>query len=121
VAAGVCSLTSSHEDGARAQGVNQLGCAVILQETENAITAFAIVQPNQTTDVEYRFRTTRIGGAGTSSTESSGAQYVEGGETVSLASVTIGTAGGGVVDFDLEVSERLSSATCSAEETFDGL
>ena len=101
-----------------AQGLTQLNCKVVVERFEQSIRAIAIASVSQPTKVDYRLRTTRIGGGGSASSESSGPQDMPAGEVQSLGTVTMGAFDEGFVEFKLEVRERLTGQTCSATETF---
>lgn len=104
-----------------AQGLVQVNCAISLESGGDELAARAVVAVSQPTRVDYTFRTLRIGGAGTASTEQSGSQRLDAGETAVLSSVVVNTGDGGLFQFELDIRERLTGVECSAEEVFDPL
>lgn len=106
---------------AKAQGLTQVACRVVIQRTDDAVTAFAVAQVSQPTKVDYELRMVKMSSSGMGASEQTGAQELRAGEATVVARVSADLEADGWLEFELEIQERLTGATCSATEAVSPL
>lgn len=100
-----------------AQGINQLACRVVIERSGDDVSAFPIAQAAKRTKASYRFRATKISASGTGASEQKGEKDLPEREVTVLSKVQFRLEPDGWVDFELDVTERLTGTTCHAKET----
>lgn len=101
---------------ASGQGLTQLACRVVIEHSGDTVSAFAIVQADQPTKVDYTLKAIKISPSGSGTTEQSGTQDVEVGRTAVLSQTSFKVEPDGWIEFELDITERLTGATCAASE-----
>ncbi len=103
--------------GAMAQGLNQTACRIVIERTGENVSAVAIAQTNLATKARFSFQATKISASGQGASEQKGDQFLPSKEVTVLSQVRFRLDKDGWVDFELNVTEQLTGATCHAEET----
>jgi len=101
---------------AGSQGLTQLACRVVIERNGDMVSAYAIVQADQPTKVDYTLKAVKISPSGSGTTEQSGTQDVEVGRTAVLSQTSFKVEPDGWIEFELDIAERLTGATCTASE-----
>lgn len=112
VLAGLASFGSQ----GRTQGMTQLACRVVVERDDGTVSVYALAQADQPVTVDYVLSTTKISASGTGTTEQSGTRDMQVGKTQILSQVAYRLEPDGWLEFELEVSDRLTGAKCEASE-----
>lgn len=98
------------------QGMTQLACRVVVERDDGTVSVYALAQADQPVTVDYVLSTTKISASGTGTTEQSGTRDMQVGKTQILSQVAYSLEPDGWLEFELEVSDRLTGAKCEASE-----
>lgn len=113
----VAALAAGSAGTALAQGQNQIACRVVVERSGDVVNAFAVARVSQQTTASYTLRATKISASGTGATEQQGERDLGSDEMVVLSQLQFRLEKDGWVDFELDVTERLTGTTCDAQET----
>ena len=94
----------------------QLGCQVIVRREGDYVIASGLIQASKPTRADYQLRALKIDATNSGTLEQSGSHNLQPGEPQETSRMTIKMAPTGWVEFHLQVSERLTGATCEADE-----
>lgn len=96
--------------------MTQLACRVVVERDDGTVSVYALAQADQPVTVDYVLSTTKISASGTGTTEQSGTRDMQVGKTQILSQVAYRLEPDGWLEFELEVSDRLTGAKCEASE-----
>lgn len=100
-----------------AQGLNQLACKIVIERDGDDVRAFAVAQALLRSKAKYTFKASKISPSGLGASEQKGEEELLPQEVTVLSQVRFRLEANGWVDFELNVIEQLTGATCTAKET----